>query len=204
MSAAEEAAAHRQRRAAFTASANRRVVVDSRRQEEGSQEEPEALRAPRGLDIGDREDAGAVFGSIPPPGMRRLRVTKFAVLLNTNVTSRDAGGVVVQALEDYLREDFWQPETLARNIPTRSGNPDHLLQIDIQAPTIEIGPKQGRVHSHFVVKVRHMDSVIISAVQSRMQAHVRAGPFPFAFVSVTLMNAKPENYALKEAYVSSD
>lgn len=110
----------------------------------------------------------------------------------------------MQALEDYLREDFWQPATLARNIPTRSGDPGHLLQIDIQAPSIEIGAKQGRVHSHFVVKVRHMDSVIISAVQSRMQAHARAGPFPYAFVSVTLMDARAENYALKEAYVADE
>lgn len=133
--------------------------------------------------------------------MRRLRVTKFAVLLNTNVTARDEGGVVVQLLEDYLREEMWQPSTLATLIPTRSGDPGHLLQIDIQAPSIEIGAKQGRVHSHFIVKVRHMDSVVISAVQSRMQAHAREGPFPRAFVSVTLMNGRPENYALKEAYV---
>lgn len=109
----------------------------------------------------------------------------------------------MQALEDYLQEEMWTPASLARMIPTRSGDPGHLLQVDIQAPSIEIGPKQGRVHAHFIVKVRHCDSVIISAVQSRMQAHAREGPFPYAFVSVTLMDARAENYALKEAYVEA-
>lgn len=133
--------------------------------------------------------------------MRRLRVTKFAVLLNTNVTAHN-GGVVVELLEDYLKNELWVPSTMVSLLPTRSGDPSHILQVDVQAPSIEIGPKQGRVHAHFIVKVRHCDSVMIAPVQGLMQRHVRANSvFYAAYVSVTLMDAKAENYALKEAFI---
>lgn len=109
---------------------------------------------------------------------------------------------MVEALQDYLENELWHADTLGSVIPTVSGDPSHLLQIDIQSPSIEIGARQGRVHSHFIVKVRHMDKVLIGGIQSRMQAHVRANsPFRAAFVSVTLMDTHAENYALKEAYV---
>lgn len=130
--------------------------------------------------------------------MRRLRITKVEVLINTNFTG---GASIVDALERYLVDDLWTERELERVIPLMSGRPDlHLLGVEVQAPSIEIGTRQRRVHAHFILRIRHADQVVLGRMQPLMQRHVRERTmFKAAFVSVRLLNSAAENYALKES-----
>lgn len=133
---------------------------------------------------------------------RRVRITKVEVLINTNVSG---GGAIIAALRRYLEEALWTKETLQALIPLQPQRAHLLLAVEVQAPAIEIGGRQRRVHAHFILRIRHAARVVLGRMQPAMQRHLRQNsPFVGGFVSVRLLNAAAENYALKETFLCDE
>lgn len=161
---------------------------------------------PRGASapIGGPVAAGANVAAVAaPPRERLVRVSKFEVLINSNYRGA-IDGPLVRHMEHYLREELFTEAGLTAVIATdEQHRPDLLRAVDVQAPSIEVGSNQQRVHAHFILRVRHCTKVNLGRTQALMQAHVRAKSiFRRAFVSIRLLNARADNYALKETFLT--
>jgi len=131
-----------------------------------------------------------------------MRVSRLEVLINTNV-SDGGGGWLVEALEQYLTQRLWTEQGLQKVLVVESGQPErHILTVHVQEAAIEIGARQRRVHAHFILRVRHVDKLLLGRIQPALQRHVRReSMFSGAFVSVRLLNSAQENYALRETFL---
>lgn len=135
---------------------------------------------------------------------RRVRITKVEVLINTNM-SEGGSGAIIEALATYLRDVLWTERELESVIVLEPDNPRLLLAVEVQAPAIEVGARQRRVHAHFILRIRHAARVHLGRLQGSLQRHVkRHSIFLGAFVSVRLLNAAAENYALKETFLCDE
>lgn len=78
--------------------------------------------------------------------------------------------------------------------------------MEIRAASIEIGTRQQRVHAHWVMKIVHSDARLnIGLMQRHIQNYTKKHTsFVAPFCSIKLLNAAPENYALKEMYDEVD
>ena len=156
----------------------------------------------RALDETDlRSDSESSSASSPDKtdscSRHRLRITKVEVLINTNVTG---GNAIIDALEHYLQSQLWTAKTLEKIIEL--DDPKLLLKVEVQAPAIEVGARQRRIHAHFILRIRHAAKVHLGRLQPNIQRHVRQNSmFLNAFVSVRLLNSVADNYALKDSFL---
>lgn len=136
-----------------------------------------------------------------PPGMlsRRYRVSLLQILINSNQTG---GQAAVEDMADYLREELFQPAAFEEILVLRSRRPDrHLIRVEVMSPSVEEGPSRRFIHAHFLLRVTHIDELDLGMVAPALKAHVRRKTrFVGAYASVTLLDGRAENYALKEAY----
>lgn len=162
---------------------------------------PAATRRRRGqLSAASAADSVASDAADFDADERQVRISKFAILHNTNLSG---GDWAVDELQEYLERKLWTIDVLERLIPLRSDDPRHLLSIEILAPAIEIGDRQRRVHAHWVLRIRHADRVVMGRLQPALQRHFREeSVFSSGFVSVRLLDSAAENYALKEQLVA--
>jgi hypothetical protein len=77
-----------------------------------------------------------------------------------------------------------------------------IQRVEIRSASIEIGSLQKRVHAHWVMKIVHSDLRLnVGRMQRVIQDLTREHTaFVSPFCSIQLLNAAPENYALKEAF----
>ena len=136
------------------------------------------------------------------------RVTLVQCLLNTNESN--GGASAVAELRAFMENTLFTERGLARLILHSAQRPNaearHIQQVDINVASIEIGPRQQRVHAHWVMKIEHSDMKLnVGLMQGELQQMTREHTsFMHPFASVVLLNAAAENYALKEQYDSSE
>lgn len=135
---------------------------------------------------------------------RQLRVTLVECLLNTNISG--GGWGTVHALRQFLEQSLFTVAGSEACIALESGQPRrHLLRVEVQAAVIEEGSERGFIHAHWVWKITHADRVVLGRMAPQTQQYVRAKSiFSGAFVSIRLLNAAPENYALKGRFLCDE
>lgn len=166
-------------------------------------------RKRRGRRRGDAEGEAAAADDAAPATRRlhRVRITKLAVLINTNKSygTAGAGDYTVRELRTYLQERLFTKRGMYDTIVVESERPRrHILAVEVQAPSIEIGARQRLVHAHFILRIKHISRVVLGAMQRSLKRHVQANSiFANPFVSVRLLDGRADNYVLKEVEVES-
>lgn len=131
----------------------------------------------------------------------RRRVTLVQCVLNTNESN--GGASAVHELRNFLTDVLFTERALEYVVLESStaehARPKRIREIEIRAAAIEIGSVQKRPHAHWVMKITHSDLRLnVGRMQSALQALMQYNTsFSSPYAHVTLLNARPENYALK-------
>jgi hypothetical protein len=126
---------------------------------------------------------------------RKRRVTGLFVTINTQLPEKKLS---IDQFKTYLETVLFTHSALP---PLLGLTAKEVLEIDIQAPGIEVGERIKRVHCHFTLVCTHYGKVYLQGLQKRWQRFVTM-TLPVhsygVYCSIELLDYSAENYILKQ------
>ena len=151
---------------------------------------------------GAEEEGDQRYGASEGSGLGVLRYTDLFVTINSNRSAfnQEDEQMMLQFWKDFMENEIWTKEALEQLIVFYDAGT--VRRVDIMEPVVESGPRQHRIHSHFIMSIRHTGKVALGNMLRRWRLYINARVHGFSRgVNVQfqlLSSSRSKNYNLKQ------